>query len=320
MSMWSSAYSKKGTNVAYQAIGSGGGVAQISAQTVDFGASDTPMLDTELAAAKGGPILHIPLVLGAVTISYNVKGVGSGLNFDGPTIGKIYAGEITKWNDPAIKSLNPKANLPDESIAVVHRSDGSGTTAVFTDFLTKTSPSWVTKLGGPTKSFGKTVAWPVGIGGKGNDGVAALVGQTEGAIGYPELQYAIASKLTYGNVKNKRGTFITPCVATTSAAALKTSFPPDMRTSLTWRGRLADRLPDHGHRLRARLPEPDGRGQGQGARELPHLGADDRVRTSRPRSTTHRWARSSSRRRSLAQINKITLDGKALVKIPISFK
>ena len=188
------AYSKKGTNVAYQAIGSGGGVAQINAQTVDFGASDTPMLDTELAAAKGGPILHIPLVLGAVTVSYNVKGVGSGLNFDGQTVGKIYAGQITKWNDPAIKALNPKANLPDESIAVVHRSDGSGTTAVFTDFLTKTSPAWVAKLGGADKSFGKTVAWPVGIGGKGNDGVAALVSQTEGAIGYPELQYAISQQ------------------------------------------------------------------------------------------------------------------------------
>ena len=162
MSMWAQAYSKKGTNVAYQAIGSGGGVSQINAQTVDFGASDTPMLDSELAASKGGPILHIPLVLGAVTVAYNVKGVGQGLNFDGPTIGKIYAGQITKWNDPAIKKLNPKANLPDEAIAVVHRSDGSGTTAVFTDFLTKTSPEWVAKLGGADKSFGKTVAWPVG--------------------------------------------------------------------------------------------------------------------------------------------------------------
>ncbi len=117
MSMWAQAYSKKGTNVAYQGIGSGGGVSQIDAQTVDFGASDTPMLDTELAAAKGGPILHIPLVLGAVTVAYHVKGVRSGLNFDGETIGKIFAGQITNWNDPAIKKLNPKANLPDEAIA-----------------------------------------------------------------------------------------------------------------------------------------------------------------------------------------------------------
>src|SRR4051812_49065431 len=169
MSMWAQAYSKKGTNVAYQGIGSGGGVSQIDAQTVDFGASDTPMLDTELAAAKGGPILHIPLVLGAVTVAYHVKGVSSGLNFDGETVGKIFAGQITNWNDPAIKKLNPKANLPDEAIAPVHRSDSSGTTAVFTDFLTKTSPSWVAKLGGADKSFGKTVAWPNGIGGKGND-------------------------------------------------------------------------------------------------------------------------------------------------------
>ena len=117
MSMWAQAYSKKGTNVAYQGIGSGGGVSQIDAQTVDFGASDTPMLDTELAAAKGGPILHIPLVLGAVTVAYHVKGVASGLNFDGETVGKIFAGQITNWNDPAIKKLNPKANLPDEAIA-----------------------------------------------------------------------------------------------------------------------------------------------------------------------------------------------------------
>src|SRR3954468_19360658 len=123
MSMWASAYAKKGTNVAYQGIGSGGGVSQISAQTVDFGASDTPMLDTELAAAKGGPILHIPLVLGAVTVAYHVKGVASGLNLDGETIGRIFDGEVTNWNDPAIKKLNPKANLPDEAIAPVHRSD-----------------------------------------------------------------------------------------------------------------------------------------------------------------------------------------------------
>src|SRR6478752_8277761 len=136
MSMWAAAYAKKGTNVAYQAIGSGGGVSQINAQTVDFGASDTPMLDSELAASKGGPILHIPLVLGAVTVAYNIPGVGKGLNFDGPTIGKIFAGQITNWNDPAIKKLNPKANLPDLPIAVVHRSDSSGTTGVFTDFLT----------------------------------------------------------------------------------------------------------------------------------------------------------------------------------------
>ena len=159
-SMWAAAFAKKGTNVAYQAIGSGGGVSQINAQTVDFGASDTPMPDSELAAAKGGPILHIPLVLGAVAVAYNIKGVGPGLNFDADTIGKIFTGQITKWNDPAIKALDPKSNLPDQTIAVVHRSDSSGTTGVFTDFLTKASPAWVAKLGAAASRTAPLVAGP----------------------------------------------------------------------------------------------------------------------------------------------------------------
>jgi phosphate transport system substrate-binding protein len=317
MSMWAQAYSKKGTNVAYQPIGSGGGVSQINAQTVDFGASDTPMLDSELAASKGGPILHIPLVLGAVTVSYHVKGVGQGLNFDGPTIGKIYAGEITKWNDPAIKALNPKANLPDESIAVVHRSDGSGTTAVFTDFLTKTSPDWVSKLGGADKSFGKTVAWPVGIGGKGNDGVAALVSQTEGAIGYPELQYAISSKLTYGNVKNKKGTFITPCVATTSAAALKTSFPPDLRTSLTWRG-AALAYPITGTTFA--LVDQNQTDAAKAKALVNFLSWALTTGQNFPATVNYAPMGKILQQKALSQLNKITLNGKAMVKIPISYK
>ena len=318
MSMWAAAYSKKGTNVAYQAIGSGGGVAQIDAQTVDFGASDTPMLDTELAAAKGGPILHIPLVLGAVTVSYHVKGVGSGLNFDGQTIGKIYTGEITKWNDPAIKALNPKANLPDESIAVVHRSDGSGTTAVFTDFLTKTSPAWVAKLGGADKSFGKTVAWPVGIGAKGNDGVAGLVGQTEGSIGYPELQYAISSKLSYGNVKNKRGTYITPCVSTTSAAALKTSFPPDMRTSLTWRGGSPIAYPITGTVFALVYQNQTDASKAKAL--VNFLTWSLTTGQNFPATVNYAPMGKILQQRSLAQVNKIKLNGKPLVKIPISYE
>ena len=317
MSMWAQAYSKKGTNVAYQAIGSGGGVSQINAQTVDFGASDTPMLDSELAASKGGPILHIPLVLGAVTVAYNIPGVGKGLNFDGPTIGKIFAGQITNWNDPAIKKLNPKANLPDLPIAVVHRSDGSGTTAVFTDFLTKTSPEWVAKLGGADKSFGKTVAWPVGIGGKGNDGVAALVGQTKGAIGYPELQYAISSNLSYGNVKNKRGTFITPCVATTSAAALKTSFPPDMRTSLTWRG-AALAYPITGTVFA--LVDQQQKDPAKAKALVNFLSWALTTGQNFPATVNYAPMGKILQQKSLSQLNKITLDGKALVKIPISFK
>jgi phosphate transport system substrate-binding protein len=312
--MWAQAYAKKGINVAYQGIGSGGGVSQINAQTVDFGASDTPMLDTELAAAKGGPILHIPLVLGAVTISYHVKGVGSGLNFDGPTIGKIYTGAITKWNDPAIKALNPKANLPDESIAVVHRSDGSGTTAVFTDFLTKTSPDWVSKLGGADKSFGKTVAWPVGIGAKGNDGVSALVGQTEGAIGYPELQYAISSKLTYGNVKNKRGTFIKPCVATTSAAAVKTSFPPDMRTGLTWRGGSPIAYPITGTTFALVYQKQTDAAKAKAL--VNFLSWALTTGQNFPATVNYAPMGKILQQRSLQQVGKITLGGKPRVKIP----
>src|ERR1700684_3774144 len=198
MSVWAKDYSQSdGVQVAYQPIGSGGGVQQIVAGTVDFGASDTPIKDSDLTAAKFGPILHIPLTLGAVVPTYNVKGVQTGLKFDGDTLGKIFAGKITKWNDPALLALNPGASLPDQPIAVAHRSDGSGTTAVWTDFLTKESPTWVQTLGGPDRSFGKDIAWPTGIGGKGNDGVSGVVNQTDGAIGYVELQYALAQNLPY---------------------------------------------------------------------------------------------------------------------------
>jgi phosphate transport system substrate-binding protein len=233
MSVWTKDYAGQGVKVAYQSIGSGGGVKQISAKTVDFGASDTPMKDSELADAKGGPVLHVPLVLGAVVPTYHVQGVSNGLKFTGEVLGKIFDGEITKWNDPALAQINQGTSLPDEPIAVVHRSDGSGTTAVFTDYLTKASPSWVAKLGGAAQSKGKEVAWPTGIGGKGNEGVSGQVGQTEGAIGYVELAYALAQNLTYGLVKNKAGKFIQPCVETVAAATDGAQFPPDLRTSLT---------------------------------------------------------------------------------------
>ena len=234
MSVWTKNYSNSdGVQVAYQSIGSGGGVQQVIANTVDFGASDTPMKDSELAAAKGGPILHIPLNLGAVVPTYNIKGVKTGLKFDGDTLGKIFAGKITKWNDPALVTLNPGVTLPDQSIAVAHRSDGSGTTAVWTDFLTKESPTWVQTLGGPDKSFGKDIAWPTGIGGKGNEGVSGVVNQTDGAIGYVELQYALAQNLQYGLVKNKAGNFIQACPATITAGTQGLSYPADLRVSLT---------------------------------------------------------------------------------------
>jgi phosphate transport system substrate-binding protein len=234
MSVWTKSYSESdGVQVAYQSIGSGGGVQQTIAGTVDFGASDTPMKDSELASAKGGPILHIPLTLGAVVPTYNVKGVPTGLKFDGDTLGKIFAGKITKWNDAALKALNPGTNLPDQPIAVAHRSDGSGTTAVWTDYLTKESPTWVQTLGGPSNSFGKDIAWPVGIGGKGNEGVSGVVNQIDGSIGYVELAYALAQNLNYGQVKNKAGNFIQPCVATITAGTEGIAYPPDLRESLT---------------------------------------------------------------------------------------
>jgi phosphate transport system substrate-binding protein len=232
MSVWTKDYSSQGVQVAYQSIGSGGGINQINAQTVDFGASDTPMLDSELAAAKGGPILHIPLVLGAVVPAYNVKGLKSGLKFDGDTLGKIFAGKITKWNDDALKALNPGTNLPDEPMAIAHRSDGSGTTAVWTDYLTKESPTWVNTLGAG-RSAGKEVAWPVGIGGKGNEGVSGVVNQTEGGLGYIELAYAVQQNLTYGLVKNKAGNFIQACPATITKGTNGINYPADLRVSLT---------------------------------------------------------------------------------------
>src|SRR5271170_372097 len=234
MSVWTKDYSQSdGVQVAYQPIGSGGGVQQIIAGTVDFGASDTPMKDSEQTATKFGPIMHIPLTLGAVVPTYNVKGVQTGLKFDGDTLGKIFAGKITKWNDPALVALNPGANLPDQPIAVAHRSDGSGTTAVWTDFLTKESPTWVQTLGGSDRSFGKDIAWPVGIGGKGNEGVSGVINQTDGSIGYVELAYVLAQNLNYGVVKNKTGNFIQPCVATITAGTQGIAYPPDLRVSLT---------------------------------------------------------------------------------------
>lgn len=231
MSIWTKEYaSMANVQVAYQSIGSGGGVQQITARTVDVGASDTPLKDDELAKAPG--ILHIPLTLGAVVPAYNVKGLKPGLKFDGETLGKIFTGQITTWNDPALKALNPGVDLPDEAIAVAHRSDGSGTTAVWTDYLTKESPSWVSKLG-DGRSFGKEVAWPTGIGGKGNEGVSGVINQTEGGIGYVELAYALAQNLNYGQVRNKAGKFVQPCVATITKGTEGVQLPADLRGSLT---------------------------------------------------------------------------------------
>jgi phosphate transport system substrate-binding protein len=214
-SKWFDSYSSKtGVRINYQAIGSGGGIRQLSEQTVDFGATDAPMTDEELAKAKGGPVMHIPTVLGAVAVTYNLPQVTQPLKLSGDVVASIFQGQITKWNDPRIAALNPGVSLPATDILVVHRSDGSGTTYVFTDYLAAVSPAWATKPG-----KGKELQWPTGLGGKGNDGVAGQVKQTPGAIGYVELAYATQNKLATAQLKNAAGEFIAPSINSATAAA-----------------------------------------------------------------------------------------------------
>jgi phosphate transport system substrate-binding protein len=234
MSDWTKAYSTAtGNQVTYDSIGSGGGVAQVQANTVNFGDSDVGMKPSEIAAAKGGPVLQVPLLLGAVVPAYNLPGIGGGLKFTGNVLGEIFAGKIKTWNDPALTALNPGVNLPGAAIAVVHRSDGSGTTGIWTDYLTKESPAWVSALGGASKSSGKTVAWPTGIGGKGNEGVSGAISQTQDSLGYLESDFAIAQNLTYGQVQNKAGKFIEPCIASIIPAVNGVTFPASLNISLT---------------------------------------------------------------------------------------
>jgi len=214
-SKWFADYAAK-TNVKinYQSIGSGGGIRQLSEQTVDFGATDAPMSDAELAKAKGGAVLHIPTVLGAVVVTYNVPGLTRALRLGGTTLADIFLGKITRWNDARVVALNPGTKLPATDILVVHRSDGSGTSYVFTDYLSTVSKDWATKPG-----KGKEVQWPVGLGGKGNEGVAGTVKQTPGSIGYVELAYAKQNRLAYADVRNAKGQFVTPTIAAVTAAA-----------------------------------------------------------------------------------------------------
>ena len=233
-SKWFDEY-KNATSVQfnYQAIGSGGGIKQVTEGTVDFGATDGPMSDQQLAEAKskqGTDVLHIPTVMGAVVVCYNLPNVGKGLNLDGAILADIFLGKITKWNDATIKKINPKLNLPDKSIVVTHRSDGSGTSFIFTDYLFKVSKDWETKVG-----KGTSVNWPVGLGGKGNDGVAGLVKQTEGSIGYVELAYAVKNNILYANMKNKAGKFVEPTFQSVTVAAEGSSkdMPADLRVSIT---------------------------------------------------------------------------------------
>jgi phosphate transport system substrate-binding protein len=212
---WILTYNQKFDNVElnYQSIGSGGGIRQFSDRTVDFGGSDAPMTDSAIAAI-GGNVIHIPTVLGAVVPTYNLPGFPGVVRFTPQVLAGIFLGEITKWNDARMASVNPGVTLPNQDLLVVHRSDGSGTTYVWTDYLAKVSPTWLQKVG-----RGTSVNWPVGLGGRGNEGVTATVRQTPGAIGYTELGYAIINKLQYGQVQNRAGVFVTPSLESVTAAA-----------------------------------------------------------------------------------------------------
>jgi len=230
-SKWFDVYHQKDPNVQinYQSIGSGGGIRQLLAGTVDFGASDGPMSDDQLKEAKF-KILHFPTVLGAVIPIYNVSGVSGELNFTQKAVAGIYLGTITKWNDPEIAKANSGVNLPASDIVVVHRADGSGTSYIFTDFLSKVSDDWKNKVG-----KGTSVQWPVGLGGKGNEGVSGLVKQTPGSVGYVELIYAVQNGITFGKVQNASGKFVKADLAgvTAAAAAAAKDMPDDFRVSIT---------------------------------------------------------------------------------------
>jgi phosphate transport system substrate-binding protein len=230
-SKWFSDYATAtGVRINYQSIGSGGGIRQLTEGTVDFGASDAPMSDAEMAKMKA-PVLHFPTVLGAVVITYNIPGITKAIRLTGPVVADIFAGRITKWNDARIASLNNGLKLPSSDILVVHRSDGSGTTYIFSDYLSSVSPAWAQSPG-----KGKELAWPVGLGGKGNEGVAGQVKQMPGAIGYVELAYAKQNSLPFADLQNASGEFITPTIesVTTAAAAAASRLPAntDYRLSI----------------------------------------------------------------------------------------
>jgi phosphate transport system substrate-binding protein len=230
-SKWFTEYNRihPDVQINYNSIGSGGGIRQLQAGTVDFGASDAPMTDTQLSQNKV-PVLHFPTVLGAVVPTYNIVGVNQDLNFTGEVLADIFIGKVTKWNDPALVSINKGIKLPSDDIVVVHRSDGSGTSFVWTDYLSKVSKDWETKVGRNT-----SVNWPVGLGGKGNEGVAGLVRQQPGSIGYVELVYAVQNKLPYGQVKNSAGIFEKADLTSVTAAAASEAkrIPADFRVSIT---------------------------------------------------------------------------------------
>jgi phosphate transport system substrate-binding protein len=230
-SKWFDEYNKQHSNIQinYQSVGSGAGIRQVQAQTVFFGATDGPMTNDQLLASPS-KILHFPTVLGAVVPVYNIPNIKDELKFDGAALANIFLGKITKWNDPALVKLNPGVTLPATDVTVVHRSDGSGTTYIWVDYLSKTSPEFLKKVGVNT-----SVNWPTGVGGKGNEGVAGLVTQTPGSIGYVELIYALQNKISYGSVQNMAGEFVKASVSAVTAAAAEAAakMPADFRVSIT---------------------------------------------------------------------------------------
>lgn len=229
---WLSEYGKinQQAKIDYQSKGSGFGIQQIQSQTVDFGASDAPMSDDDLKKAVGGELLHVPTVLGAVVITYNLQGIMQPLRFSPDVLADIFLGKIRKWDDARLKADNPGVNLPGADITVVHRSDGSGTTAIFTEYLGKVSPEWKQKPG-----VGKSINWPVGIGGQGNEAVSGQVRNTPNTIGYVELAYAVQTKLPVALLKNKAGNFVAPTLEAVTAAAAESlaATPDDLRVSIT---------------------------------------------------------------------------------------
>ena len=230
MSKWAAEYAIANPNVQinYQAIGSGGGIRQVSEGTVDFGATDGPMTDEQAAQSKVGAILHVPMVMGATVAAYNLPGVSGELRLTPKILADVFLGTIKKWNDPAIVKANPGAKLPDMAIGVVHRADGSGTTYIWTDYLAKVSPEWKTKVGTNT-----SVEWPVGVGAKGNDGVAGMIRQTPGALGYVEMTYADQNNIPYASIQNSAGSFVRPTPEGVTAAAASAQVPDDFRYSIT---------------------------------------------------------------------------------------
>jgi phosphate transport system substrate-binding protein len=233
MSKWADEYKKsKGVEVNYQSVGSGGGIQQMTAKTFDFGCTDGPMNEEQLKKCRdeGAEAIHIPLVMGAVVPTYNLDEVKEPLRFSGPLLADIFLGKVKKWNDKAIQELNPKAALPDKEMVVVHRSEGSGTTYIWADYLSKVSPDWKQKVG-----VGASLNWPVGIGQKGNEGVAGQVSRSAGAIGYVELIYALQNNMKFGWVKNKEGEFIEPSLKSVTAAGDNSlsNIRDDLRYSIT---------------------------------------------------------------------------------------